>query len=337
MVSPKSVLSIVALLMLAACAPGEPLPPPEELPPPAAPAESPAAESQKSAHHDLSIPALLFDDASGADFRMEKVLAENEAYTRHYISYSSSGLKISGIMNVPKGEGPFPVLVLNHGHIDTSVYTNGRGLKREQDYLARQGYVVIHPDYRNHAESDDDNRDELAVRLGYAQDAMNALHALRQANPEFADTQKAGMLGHSMGGGVTLASLVSQPDLIDAAVLYAPVSGDLRMSFERWMSRRPEAAKKIEALYGLPEQAPEFWSGVSAETFYSRIAAPILIFHGAKDADVPLSWSQKTLELLRASGKQAELVTYPNAPHEFIQDWPDFMRRSTEFFDRHLK
>jgi hypothetical protein len=28
-------------------------------------------------------------------------------------------------------------VILNHGYIDPAIYTNGRGLKREQDYLAR--------------------------------------------------------------------------------------------------------------------------------------------------------------------------------------------------------
>jgi hypothetical protein len=33
-------------------------------------------------------------------------------------------------MNIPKWEGDFPLLILNHGYLDTRVYTNGRGLKR---------------------------------------------------------------------------------------------------------------------------------------------------------------------------------------------------------------
>lgn len=40
-------------------------------------------------------------------------------------------------MNIPKGDGSYPLVILNHGHIDTDIYTLGRGLKREQDYLAR--------------------------------------------------------------------------------------------------------------------------------------------------------------------------------------------------------
>jgi hypothetical protein len=34
---------------------------------------------------------------------------------RYLITYRGDGLKISDVMNVPDGKGPFPVLVLNHG------------------------------------------------------------------------------------------------------------------------------------------------------------------------------------------------------------------------------
>ena len=54
----------------------------------------------------------------------------------------------------PKGPGPFPGIVLNHGYIEPSYYVTGQGLAREQDWLARAGFVVLHTDYRGHAASD---------------------------------------------------------------------------------------------------------------------------------------------------------------------------------------
>src|SRR3989338_4121372 len=94
--------------------------------------------------HPVSIPALMKKEFDGRELKLVRILDENEVYTRHYITYKSGDLTISGILNIPKGQGPFPLLVLNHGYIDPEIYTNGRGLKREQDYLARHGYAVIH-------------------------------------------------------------------------------------------------------------------------------------------------------------------------------------------------
>lgn len=88
-------------------------------------------------------------------------------------------LKLSGIMNIPIGDGPFPLLVLNHGYIDIRYYTNGRGLKREQDYFARNGFAVIHPDYRNHAFSDKADEEPYDFRFGYVRDVITSVLAVQ--------------------------------------------------------------------------------------------------------------------------------------------------------------
>src|SRR5690606_7473366 len=138
-------------------------------------------------------------------------------------------------------------------------YTNGRGLRREQAYLARRGYVVAHPDYRNHAQPDKDPNSVFNMRLGYAEDIINGIMAIRAAGLPYVDGEKIGMRGHSMGGGVTLNILVAKPDLVEAAVLFAPVSSDTRDNFNRWTRTRTETAQKIIASYGSPQDNPEFW------------------------------------------------------------------------------
>ncbi|MDP2586282.1 MAG: alpha/beta fold hydrolase [Candidatus Komeilibacteria bacterium] len=302
------------------------------------PTSATLAESvQAKISHAVSLPALFDKEIIGSNLKLGQVLARTSLYTRYYITYQSNQLTISGIMNVPVGAGLFPVLILNHGHIDTAIYTNGRGLKREQDYLANQGYVVLHTDYRNHAQSDKDNRDELAVRLSYAEDSLAAAEAVKNSQLAFIDPNNIGTLGHSMGGGVTLTSLVAKPGLIKAAVLYAPVSGNYALSYERWLAKRPETVVKLDQLYGSPTNNPDFWYDLSAENFYDRIIAPVAIFHGTADDSVPLEWSKHTLDALTKADVPAQLTIYQNGPHEFGVHWTDFMQKTTAFFDQHLK
>src|SRR3989338_4710238 len=292
---------------------------------------------EKSYFSDISIQALTKKQFDGRDLKIGNILADNSIYTRYYITYMSGDLRISGIMNVPKGKGTHPIAILNHGHIDTKIYTNGRGLKREQDYLAKNGFVVIHSDYRNHADSDKDHDSDLHFRLGYAEDVINAIYAVKNSTFDFMDKENIFMLGHSMGGGVALNIMVSQPDLVKAYVLFAPVSADVYDNFERWTTRRPEVAKKIIEKYGDINTSPDFWKNISVNNFLENIQAPIMIHHGTSDADVPLAWSEKLEKNLKEKNKNVTLYTYQGEPHEFINAWPQVMRRTLDFYRLYTK
>ncbi len=299
-----------------------------------------ASITQNAPLHPVSLPAYFDRTFDGRDLILGQVLTKNEAYTRYHITYKSGSFTISGIMNVPIGDGPFPVLILNHGHIDTSVYTNGRGLKREQDYLSRRGYVVLHPDYRNHAQSDKDPDDEQSLRPGYTEDVINAVYAVRNSGLLYFDTAHIGMLGHSMGGGIAQNIAVIAPNLVDAIVLFAPVSADYVDNFNKWT--RGDAARKgradeMIALYGSPEHNPGFWRNMSPINFFDRVHTPILLHHGTEDESCALSWSARTADALRNAGKDITYHEYPSEPHEFINVWPQVMQRTAQFLDQYLK
>jgi dipeptidyl aminopeptidase/acylaminoacyl peptidase len=289
--------------------------------------------TQPAAPHPVSLQALMTKKYNGGNLRLGRVLARNAAYTRYHVTYASGLLTISGIMNVPTTPGPHPALVLNHGYIDPAVYTNGRGLMREQDYLARRGYVVLHTDYRNHAQSSDDPRSELDLRLGYSEDVINAVHALRTS--QYVDPERIGLLGRSMGGGITYNVLVAQPGLVKAAVVFAPVSSDAVDNFDRWVRNERPIATTILRTYGEPSRNPAFWRNLSAANFFDRVTEPLLIHHGGSDSTCPIAWSRETLAALKAVGKDATMYTYPGEEHAFGPAWPTSMARTVTFLKQH--
>lgn len=296
-----------------------------------------AVENKSTAPHSVSIPTLAAMELNGRDLTLGSVQSTTATYTRYGITYKSGDLTIAGIMNIPTGDGPFPVLFLNHGYIDPSVYTNGRGLKREQDYLARQGFAVLHSDYRCHAESSCDGSSEFTLRLGYVKDVLNAVGAVQSSNDPRLSKTEFGMLGHSMGGGVAWNIMVAKPGLIKAYVLFAPVSADLRDNYERWTTRRPAEAEKIATLYGTPTANPAFWDNLSPQTFFSSITEPIMLHHGTADESVQLAWSDRSVGNLKAAGKDIQYLTYPDQPHEFTSSWGTVMQRTTDFFRGNMK
>lgn len=283
-----------------------------------------------------SIAALFKKQFDGRDLTLGKVLERYDAYTRYAITYRSGELTISGIMNVPKGNGPFPVLILNHGYIDPAIYTNGRGLRREQDYLARQGFIVLHPDYRNHAESSRIDEGELENRVGYVEDVINAVYAVRASDLPYFDKENIGMLGHSMGGGIAQTVAVAVPNLVKAVALYAPVSMDYRDSYDKYMKNDSMRAARIVERYGEPTENNPVWSAISPETYIDRWSVPAILFQGTRDDSVPKAWSDKTATLFEEHGKSLQYVVYQGEAHEFGPKWNDFMKQTTVFFKKYL-
>ena len=285
---------------------------------------------------DPTIPAAITQTYDGRDLRIRKDLGTYSSYTRHAITYKSGDLTISGIMNKPRGKGPFPVVVLAHGYIDPRVYVTGQGFRREQDWLARNGYVALHIDYRNHATSDKDPQADLSMRLGYAEDVINAGLAVRESTLPFIDTNRLALLGRSMGGGVAFQALVIKPGVYDAAITYAATSSDTVDNFNKWQRYDSALGKRIIAQYGSPEKEPEFWRTMSARNYFSRVTEPILMFHGTKDESCAISWARATDDALTRAGKDATLVEYKGAGHYFYGPWTDSIKRVDRFLEKHL-
>lgn len=300
-------------------------------------AEEPAEVPLPPVVNPVSLPALMQEEFTGSRLRTLRVLGEAETYTRSQVIYRSGGVRVSGVLLRPKGRGPFPAVVLNHGHIEPSIYVTGQGLAREQERLVTEGYVVLHTDYRGHAASDPAAEDTVAVatRLGYIRDSINAVKSLERE--PYVDRERIAMLGRSMGGGVTLGALVAQPGLVDAAIVYASVSSDHIDNMRRWQEpEQPGATRRLYREAGAGESFEEFYAGLSPRTYVDRITEPVLMFHGTSDDSCPVAWSRTTHRALRDAGVDSRLVVYPGEEHAFVPRWEDSIRATLRFLDQHL-
>src|SRR5687768_9357846 len=70
-----------------------------------------ATETPKPKPHPVSLPAYFLREPDGGDLRLGTVRERTTAYTSYDASYRSGHLRVTGVLNVPTGRGPFPAIV----------------------------------------------------------------------------------------------------------------------------------------------------------------------------------------------------------------------------------
>jgi dipeptidyl aminopeptidase/acylaminoacyl peptidase len=253
------------------------------------------------------------------------------AFTRRLFRFRSDGLQMYGFINIPTGEGPYPVIIMLHGHVEPEEYKTLDYSTRYADALAEQGYVVLHPNLRGYAPSP---AAENRLGIGDTIDTLNLLALVRQFSGvegilKKADAEQIGLWGHSMGGGIVLRILVVDPD-IDAALLYASINADETLNLEHF-EKDGRGIEKISA----PEETINLLSPLN---YLDRINAPLSIHHGEADAVVPVEWSIDLCEKLQSLDQTVECWNYVGQPHTFQNSGDtQLIARTTEFFNAHLK
>jgi dienelactone hydrolase len=312
------IFTLLFCLVISSCAPVNQAPIPIE-PTLQATALSAVIQSTPTASPD---PELLYSQEALAkreygkgELTIEYPWHNEKEFTRYYITYDSDGLIIHGFINIPKGKGPFPVVIALHGYIPASEYETLDYSTRYADAIAQNGYIVLHPNMRNFPPSDSPGRIR-DFQAGYVADVLNLLAYVRKEAGqkgslfENADLTNIGIWGHSLGGGVALRTINLVPE-IKAAVLYGAVS------------QRYTTASAGFNVYDL-----------------SATDAAFSVHHGMADTTIDPSWSERLCEQLEEAGREHECFFYDGAPHTFIRngnDDPLFIRRTIDFFNKWLK
>ncbi len=299
----------------------------------------------------LAIDSLRARPYAGGQIKITRVVSTEDAFRRVLFEYPSDGLRITGMMHIPNGAGPFPVVILDHGYFKPTEFKSGDGTIRAADAFARHGYLTLAPDYRCYAGSQCGSN---PIEVGFAIDVLNLIASL--SSLPNADTSRIGIWGHSMGGSITIRVLTIN-DSIKVASLYGAVTGDDEVHY-CWLTscRAPLVPPKLSAPR-LKEVDPEFAQEVpppevasndpkvrlheiflksSPTRYLDYWKAPVIIHHGEKDDIVPIQWSIDLADTLSKQGKTATFYSYANDAHVFSASWQLFIARTIAFFDRYL-
>jgi len=298
-------------------------------PPTAMPTVSPTPDPYRG----LTIPDLRSRSYGTGTIQFEPEQRVSSRFSRYFFDYPSDGISVHGFLDLPHGEGPFPVVLVLHGYIDPALYQTLTYTTRYADSLAGEGFLVLHPNFRNYPPSDPGPN---PFRVGYAVDVLNLIALIEkqagQPGPlENADPKSVGLFGHSMGGGIALRVITAQAP-VQAAVVYASMSADDQLNFEKiyeWSDGQRGAAE-----FNTPV---EDLARISPINYLDGIEAAVSIHHGAADRLVPPEWSEDLCRRLTELEKIVECFSYPGEPHTFIGYGSlQLMDRSVTFFQEHL-
>ncbi len=269
-------------------------------------------------------------------------------------SYKSAGLKIHAMVAMPhtlKPENGYPVLVANHGHhpeplkygitADGKDWRPGDYYRRIPELFAAQGFMVVMPDYRGHNNSEGYEFTEGMLESSYyTEDVLNLLAGLDSLDGS--DLDNIFMWGHSMGGEVTLRSLLAT-DRVKGASMWSSVGGDIwdqSYYYSRYedptafdSSETPKSV--IERLRGRIAALDSAFDSRSSEPLLhlDHIETPLIIQHAVGDRGAAYKWSEQLAKELYMRGKTYEFFTYPGSDHLFAGEMMEqAAERDVQFF-----
>ncbi len=225
-----------------------------------------------------------------------------------YITYKArDGRNITGYVTIPKGDGPFPLVVMPHGGPYVPEVIDR--FDEWSQLLANNGYLVLQPQYRGSLKYGLDFYKSAFIDGSEAGRAMQddkddgALYLVEQG---LADPDRMAMFGWSYGGYAALVAASREDQIYQCVVAGAAVTDpDMQVDYYRYRMR---GAQKVEQL--------TTWDGaVSPIKEVDKINIPMFIVHGDKDQRVPPEHFDKYIAALERADVNHKKLILEGADH----------------------
>jgi dipeptidyl aminopeptidase/acylaminoacyl peptidase len=221
-----------------------------------------------------------------------------------YIRYKArDGLMIPAWITIPKGKGPFPLIVQHNG----GPQVNGMVSYDEWgQMLANAGYMVLHPDQR--------------ISVGWGQKHFDAGYGEHGGKMQtdyddgvkylidqgLVDPNRVAFFGWSYGGYAALVSLSHEPQMFQCAIAGAAVADPEK----QYMGRRNPDLKALDAW-----EQRRGTIGINPMKEVSKVNIPLLMIHGNVDRRVQYYHMKDYQKAFEAAGKTGEFITLEGADH----------------------
>jgi dipeptidyl aminopeptidase/acylaminoacyl peptidase len=242
------------------------------------------------------------------------------------------GLELSGLLYRPAGSrGPLPTFLYFHGGPESQERPTFNPLF--QALLAR-GIAVFAANVRgstgygrSYEEADDRDRRAAGIL-----DAATCVDYLVRAG--LAEPGRIGVGGRSYGGYLTLAALVTYPDLFQVGVDICGVA-----DFETFYAHtEPWIAGPAVTKYGDPQADRALLRRFSPLHRMDALAAPLMVVHGEHDTNVPVYEAEQTVKAARSRGVDCRYLLFEDEGHEIhgLANRTEYVREVVAWLSRYL-
>lgn len=230
------------------------------------------------------------------------------------IPYGPDSLQF-GELRLPKGEGPFPVVVVVHGGCWLSAYDR-QYMAHLSEQLTQAGYATWNLEFRRVGDAGGGWPSTFL-------DVAKGTDYVRELAKEYPlNTKKVVVIGHSAGGHLALW-LAARHNLSKKSPLY--IKKPLKLVGVVSLAGIPDLASYSHQKGSCNEAVPELMGGMPAEqparyadaspTALLPLKVPSRLIQGALDPIVPVTQSQDFATLAKAEGDDAELILIEQAGH----------------------
>lgn len=196
------------------------------------------------------------------------------------IEFKGNGDIVPGYLARPESGDNLPAVVVIQEWWGLNAH-----IKDVADRFAREGFVALAPDlYRGVVAKEPDEAQKLAMELDHPKAIVDIQGAVNYLiSQDYVSSQKAGVVGFCMGGGLSLLMSTEGKD-IGAVVVF----------------------------YGGRGQVDDDQA--------NRVSAPILGHFGEEDHGIPIDLVRANEAKIKEHGKTIEFHVYPSAPHAFFNN-----------------
>jgi dipeptidyl aminopeptidase/acylaminoacyl peptidase len=232
-----------------------------------------------------------------------RVVSEADSPVQQTYIRTKDGLYVAAAIRKPKGDGPFPAIIIFHGA------PGGRGMEQITGWsrgdtggpvwerFLQEGFVVVVGDYRGgdwNAVSTPSDTHVTSI-----DDGVSVIEHVRSL--PYVDRSRVSLYGVSLGGNLVMYLVSKVPD-IHAAILGAPAP-----FWFLGVPRQPPGTA--------PTTAPQGDPSVASKNI-DPIRTPLLILVGT--ADRLLGIATTLHDELAKAGKSVRMEVYEHGYHDFV-------------------